>query len=341
MIVAALALVALAAASCGAGGGPSPAPRPPVVAAATAGPALAPRPLVLDVDGRWIGTGICYGPHRDGQRPGGPAPTDDELREDLRLLAPRWGLLRIYGADDWAGRLLALIRRERLPFKVLLGAWIAPEAGPAAATNAADNRAQVASAIRLAGAYPELVVAIVVGNETQVSWSAHRLPLDQLVRDVRAVRAATSVPVTSADDFGYWLEDDSARLARELDFLMVHVHAMWNGQQLDQALAFTQQKFAAVAARHPDRPLFLGEAGWATRRHTEGDQARYIKGVAGEAEQQVFFEQFTTWSREARIPTTYFEAFDEGWKGGPHPDEVEKHWGLFRADRTAKPALTR
>ncbi len=46
------------------------------------------------------------------------------------------------------------------------------------------------------------------------------------------------------------------------------------------------------------------------------------------------------WSR-ARIASFYFEAFDENWKGGDHPDEVEKHWGLFRADRTPKAVLQR
>ena len=34
-----------------------------------------------------------------------------------------------------------------------------------------------------------------------------------------------------------------------------------------------------------------------------------------------------------------FEAFDENWKGGPEPDDAEKHWGFFRADRTPKPAV--
>ena len=37
--------------------------------------------------------------------------------------------------------------------------------------------------------------------------------------------------------------------------------------------------------------------------------------------------------------TGTFEAFDENWKGGDHPAEVEKHWGLFRADRTPKAAM--
>ena len=35
-------------------------------------------------------------------------------------------------------------------------------------------------------------------------------------------------------------------------------------------------------------------------------------------------------------PPRTFEAFDENWKGGPSPEETEKHWGLFRADRTPK-----
>ncbi|MEZ4404165.1 MAG: glycosyl hydrolase family 17 protein [Kofleriaceae bacterium] len=295
-----------------------------------AGPRL--RALVLDGDDGWRGAGICYGPHRDGQRPGGAAPTTAELREDLHLLASRWRLVRIYGAVDPAPRILELIRAERLPLKVLLGVWIAP-AAPAA------NQAEVDAAIALARAYPDVVAAIVVGNETQVTWSDHRVPLAQLIGYVRAVRRATAVPVTVADDFAAWLDPAIAPLLPELDAIVLHVHPMWNGQQLDDALAFTQAKYAAVVARHRGVPVILGEAGWATQRATHGEQATLIKGTPGEAEQRVFFEAFTAWVTAARIPSTYFEAFDENWKGGPDPAEVEKHWGLYRADRTPKAAV--
>lgn len=290
------------------------------------------RPLAVTVDGRWRGAGICYGPHRDGQRPGGAAPTTAELRQDLHLLAPRWGLIRIYGAVDPAPRILEVIRADRLPVKVLLGVWIAPDADAA-------NQREVDAAIALARAYPELVLAIVVGNETQVSWSDHRVPLDALIGYVRAVRRATAAPVAVADDFAAWLDPTIAPLVRELDAIVLHVHPMWNGQQLDQALAFTQRTYAEVVARHPGVPVILGEAGWATQRHDEGEQATLIKGVAGEAAQRTFFDAFTAWVTDARIVSTYFEAFDENWKGGSHPAEVEKHWGLFRADRTPKAAV--
>jgi exo-beta-1,3-glucanase (GH17 family) len=38
------------------------------------------------------------------------------------------------------------------------------------------------------------------------------------------------------------------------------------------------------------------------------------------------------------VLTFFFEAFDEPWKGSPHPLEPEKHWGLFRVNRQAKEA---
>jgi exo-beta-1,3-glucanase (GH17 family) len=292
------------------------------------------RTLTTIVDGQWIGSGICYGPHRDGQRPGGAAPSDDQLRADLRLMAARWHLLRIYGADPPADHLLAIIRAEHLPFKVMLGASLAPEPAGAAA-----NQAQVAAAIALANAYPDVVVAVVVGNETQVSWSDHKLALDALIGHLREVRAHTQVPVTTADDFAFWLTPASDRLDREVDLIVMHAHPMWNSQPLEHALAFTQARYAEVAARHPTVPIFLGEAGWATGRGATGDQARLITGVADEAAQAAYFAQWTAWTTRDRIPSTYFEAFDENWKGGDDPAEVEKHWGLFRADRTAKPAV--
>lgn len=315
------------------------ATRPAVPTAGPTAGASAPRespfvarPLDPFLGDRWIGQGISYGPHRDGQRPGGPSPTRAQLREDLELLRGRWGLLRIYSADEIAADLLSLIREERLPFKVLLGAWIAPGAP-------ADNQLQVTTAVRLGNAFPDVVLAVCVGNETQVSWSDHKVPIETLVDLLREARRGTRLPVTTADDFGFWVQPQSDQVAREVDFIVLHAYAMWNGKTLAEALDFTKEKYAEVARLHPDRTVVLGEAGWATRKHTEGDQAKYIQGEPGEAPQRVFYEQFTAWVVRERIVSTWFEAFDENWKGGPHPDEVEKHWGLFGADRAPKQAM--
>jgi exo-beta-1,3-glucanase (GH17 family) len=306
-----------------------------------------PRPLRTWTGDRWTGRGVSYGPHRDGQRPGGASPTRAELRQDLALLAGRFTLLRLYGADPPSADLLELIHEEDLPFKVLLGAWIAPESGtpspgsPRAVLAGAReaNRREVEAAVKLANDYPDHVLGLVVGNETQVDWSDHRVAPEVLIGWLREARRGAAVPVSTADDFAFWLKPESDAVAREVDFLVLHAYAMWNGKQLSEALPFTQEKYAAVSRRHPGLTVVFGEAGWATKKHTEGDQGKLIKGAPGEAEQHLFFDQFSAWVVEKRIPSTWFEAFDENWKGGDHPDEVEKHWGLWRADRTPKAAV--
>ncbi|MEL6615671.1 MAG: glycosyl hydrolase family 17 protein, partial [Bacteroidota bacterium] len=60
---------------------------------------------------------------------------------------------------------------------------------------------------------------------------------------------------------------------------------------------------------------------------------------ASEELQARYVPELMAWSRERQIPTFVFEAFDEPWKGSPDPMEPEKHWGLYRVDRTPKPVL--
>jgi exo-beta-1,3-glucanase (GH17 family) len=135
------------------------------------------------------------------------------------------------------------------------------------------------------------------------------------------------------------MEPASRDLARELDFVLAHVHPMWNGRPLEDAVDWTRATFARLRAAHPDRAVAIGETGWATRKLDHGEQGRLIRGVAGEEQQAAFCRGIREWSRRERIPVFLFEAFDESWKGGPDAGDVEKHWGLFRADRTPKPAI--
>ena len=300
------------------------------------------------VAGRWIGNGVCYGPYRDGQSPdSGINPSEQELRADLELLAPRWGMLRMYGSRGPAETVVRLIHELRLPLKVMIGAWVATETRTGEngelierfPETVAANRAEVETAIRLANAYPQVVMAINVGNETQVSWSFHKVQPQVLIRFIRDVRRRTHVPVTTADDFSYWLTPESRVVASEVDFIVMHAYAMWWGRAREQALRFTQENYAAACAMHPGITVVIGETGWATARHTEGEEARLMAGVANEAQQAAFLADYLAWTTSQRVANFYFEAFDENWKGGEHPDAVEKHWGLFRADRSPKPAL--
>lgn len=301
------------------------------------------------LDGRWIGNGISYGPYRDGQSPhAGPGPTAAQLREDLGILVKHWNLLRMYSARD-AAPVVEIIHKEKLPLRVMVGAWIATEAEyndegavvkelPEAV---AANRRQVAEAIRLANEYPDIVIAVCVGNETQVTWSSHRVNQKRLIAYVRQVRAGTRVPVTVADDFTFWDKEASKQLASEVDFIVMHVYPMWCSQPLSNAMPFTKAQYDAVTKMHPQHTVVIGEAGWATQSHDQGEQARLIKGQPGQDEQKQYHDAFVAWTSKQRICNFYFSAFDEKWKGGAHPNEVEKHWGLFFSDRTPKKAMQR
>nr|MBP9213743.1 hypothetical protein [Chitinophagaceae bacterium] len=58
--------------------------------------------------------------------------------------------------------------------------------------------------------------------------------------------------------------------------------------------------------------------------------------MVNEENQKVYYEDLVEWTTQENILTFVFEAFDEDWKGSPEPNEPEKHWGLFKIDRTPK-----
>jgi len=295
-------------------------------------PTRARRPFAPVVDGEPVVTGISYGPFREGQAPGGPYPTEAQILEDLGIIAERWPMIRFYATGRPSEAILRAIRDHDLPITVLVGAWIDPH-------DDAANEREVAGAIRLANAYPEQVFAVSVGNESQVSWSAHRTDRDKLIGYLERVRAGVSQPVTTADDYNFWNKPESHAVADVVDFVLLHAYAMWNGKSLDEAVPWTAETYASIQAEHPEHPIVIGETGWATELNPEGDEVQHIEAPAGTAEQARFYEEFTGWAATNGVPYFYFEAFDEPWKGSDDPREVEKHWGLYDVHRTPKPVL--
>ena len=305
------------------------------------------RPLQTEANGRWLGDAVAYGPHRDGQRPHGVAPTRAQVREDLAIMAPHWGLLRIYDARTTGDTVLAAIRESGLGTKVVLGLWLAAEDRRDSTLRVLErypaarraNRRELETAVRLVREYADAVVAVAVGNETQVAWSGNRLTNDQLVAYLREVRARTRVPVTTADDYNFWNKPASRAVAAECDFVFTHLHPLWNGASLEDAVPWIERQLAVIRALHPERDIVIGETGWATAHNDQGDQGRLMQGAVGEREQAVFMRALRSWVARSRVPTFTFEAFDENWKGSADPGDAEKHWGLHRADRSPKRAM--
>ena len=277
---------------------------------------------------------ICYGPFRDGRSPGNIEPTEEELTEDLKIMAANWSVIRMYGSRGSTEKVLNIINDKKINLKIYLGAWIASESEDS--TLYTSNINELNKTIELANKYPKIVEAIVIGNETQVFWTWNKVDYKTLKNYILYVKSKTKQPITTADDFNFWNKPEGLELASEIDFIMVHIHPLWAGTLLSDALPFVSKIYGEISILYPNKKIVIGETGWATAVHTEGDQEKLINGVTGIKEQLIFYNSINSWIKEEGILSFFFEAFDEKWKGGDHPNEVEKHWGLINSDRTEK-----
>ena len=208
-----------------------------------------------------------------------------------------------------------------------------------------QDAAEIDQLISLANRFPDIIIAVNIGNEIFVDWSAHRTEdMDRVIEYIRHVRANISQPVTVSDDYNFWNKEHARQIADEVDFIGLHAYAFWNNQTLDQAMTWTETIYRDIQKRYPEHVVTYNETGWPTSRvyNTTSYEGGLI-GKAGEDEQKIFFDLYTAWVDSNRVVSFYFEAFDENWKGGfdgENPlDKAEKHWGVYRADRTPKKLL--
>ena len=293
------------------------------------------------------GRAICYSGYRHGQSPDTKIyPTHAQIREDLLMLEPHWPLLRLYDCSSHAERVLDVIRRDGLDFRVMLGAYLGAEMNnfgcPWGATfseeqleaSIAENEAEVGRLIVLANAHPDIVFSVAVGNEATVDWTDHFVPVHRMVEHVRRVKRHVRQPVTFCENYVPW-QYKLRELVAELDFISLHTYPVWEYKHVHEALAYTRDNFESVARLYPDKPVIITEAGWATNSNGRGIQPHNTSQDL----QEIYLRDLMAWTDQAGILCFVFEAFDEPWKGSPDPMEPEKHWGLFTVDRRPKKVM--
>ena len=289
---------------------------------------------------------ICYSGYRDGQSPEGKIPSYEEVKQDLLILQGDWQSLRLYASDAHSETILAVIRNEKMSFDVMLGAYITAEVNNPECpwggvyspeqllANKEDNLVQISRLIKLTNAYSDIVSSVSIGNEASVSWTDHMVTTDSLVRYARILKKGVSQPVTFCENYVPWL-DKLRPLAEELDVISIHTYPVWEYKSIEEGLAYTIENYNAVAEAYPDKQIIITEAGWATNTNGRGIEPHHVN----ETNQQQYYQELMEWAEKEQVLVYYFEAFDENWKGSDDPLEPEKHWGLYRADRTPKLAL--
>ncbi len=276
----------------------------------------------------WPGWAIAYSGYREGQNPKEKIfPSQSEVLEDLKIIERNWKIIRTYGADQHAQDVLEVIRREKIDLQVLFGIWLDGEP-----EYIEDNAEQVRRGIELVNEYKDIVIAVNVGNESQVFWSDHKVPQEKMIKYINQVKEKVSVPVTTADSWEYWADpDSSSKVVEAVDFIAVHIYPVWAKYDIDQGMSETVKTYDSVKTIIPHKKIIITEAGWPT--YTEGES--HVPKAGDEVKQKEYFFDLMKWSEENNIIVFNFEAFDEPWKG----TGTEGHWGLFSEKRKAKLAM--
>lgn len=242
----------------------------------------------------------------------------EQMDADLALLATRFDCVRTYSMTGLEG-IPALARKHGL--KLMLGAWVN--------ANPVDTEREVEALIKAANQYPDVVQAVIVGNETLLRKEVTGRYLAGLIHKVKA---QVRQPVTYADVWEFWHQHPE--IAPAVDFLTIHLLPYWEDNPLgiDDALAHVAKIREDFGREFAPKDILIGETGWPSegrQRETalpsRVNEARFIRGFVHMAE-----------ARGWRY--NLIEAFDQPWKRQSE-GAVGGYWGLFSADREEKGVL--
>ncbi len=239
-------------------------------------------------------------------------PTQQELRDDLRRLAPLTSRLRTYSAAEFP-ELPALA--QQFDLRLSMGIWLD--------YRLANNEAEIAAATQAAREHRN-VERVIAGNETQLHG---KLAPAVLYAYLDRLRAELAVPVSTAEPWHVWLRQP--KLAEHVDFITVHLLPYWEGVPVEAAVEETLRRYAQVQARFPDKHIVIGEIGWPSGGAAVG-VARPTPAAQG-----LFVRSFLARVEAPNLDYFLMEAVDQPWK---HATEgpVGAHWGMLDAARRPK-----
>ena len=254
---------------------------------------------------------VSYVPYQDGQDPlvEGTQVNPEEIDRDLALLSKYSNCVRTYSIKDDIQSILTSARKHGL--KVLEGLWLS--------SDPEKNRVQIATTIKLANQFPDVVAAIVVGNEVLLRGE---MTATDLIATIREVRSKVPEPVTYADVWEFWLRYPD--VASAVDFVTIHILPFWEDFPIPaaNAAAHVESIHSRMATAFPNKEILIGEFGWpragrmrSGARPSPSNQARAIEETLALAQ-----------SKNFRV--NIVEAFNQPWKRWLE-GSVGGEWGVF------------
>jgi len=254
---------------------------------------------------------VSYAPFRGTQTPLLPATriAAEQIAQDLAQLAKISECVRTYSIENGLDQVPALAAKVGL--KVIQGIWLG--------SDRLKNQAQISTVIGLTKAYPDVITAVVVGNEVLLRGE---MTTADLAATIRSVKSQVTVPVTYADVWEYWLRN--REIYDAVDFVTIHILPYWEDFPIRAKYAASHvdaiRKQMAVA--FPGKEILIGETGWPSEGRMRAgalpsrtNQARVVSEILNLAKQENF-----------RV--NLIEAYDQPWKRQLE-GTVGGYWGLI------------
>ncbi|WP_159005957.1 beta-(1-6) glucans synthase [Bradyrhizobium sp. S69] len=254
---------------------------------------------------------VSYAPFRAAQTPLVPTThiTSEQIAQDLAQLAKISDCVRTYSIENGLDQVPGLAAKVGL--KVIQGIWLG--------SDRLKNAAQISTVIGLTKQYPDVISAVVVGNEVLLRGE---MTTSDLVATIRSVKSQVTVPVTYADVWEFWLRN--REIYDAVDFITIHILPYWEDFPIraKYAAAHVDSIRKRLAVAFPGKEILIGETGWPSEGRMRAgalpsrtNQARVVSEILAMAKQENF-----------RV--NLIEAYDQPWKRRLE-GTVGGYWGLL------------
>ncbi|SDS19218.1 beta-(1-6) glucans synthase [Bradyrhizobium canariense] len=254
---------------------------------------------------------VSYAPFRGLQTPlqSTTRVPAEQIAQDLAQLAKISDCVRTYSIENGLDQVPGLAAKVGL--KVIQGIWLG--------SDRFKNLAQVSTVIGLTKQYPDVITAVVVGNEVLLRGE---MTASDLAAIIRSVKSQVTVPVTYADVWEYWLRN--REIYDAVDFVTIHILPYWEDFPIraKYAAAHVDAIRKQVAVAFPGKEILIGETGWPSEGRMRAgalpsrtNQARVVSEILAMAKQENF-----------RV--NLIEAYDQPWKRQLE-GTVGGYWGLI------------
>ncbi len=241
---------------------------------------------------------------------------EENIKKDLELLSKYTSCIRTYSTVG-----LEAIPKYAKEFnlQMLMGVWVSK--------SEKQSKDEIETLKKLASQYPEVIKAIIVGNEVLLRGDLSEKKLSEYILEVK--QALPNIKVTYADVWEFWLKHPNMK--NITDFTTIHILPYWEDlpMSIEKSINHLADVRLKVEKELGTSDILIGETGWPSEGRAREDAS------PSKINQAKYIRDFVKLAQEKNWQYNIIEAFDQPWKRVSE-GAVGGYWGLFDADRNDK-----